>query len=402
MVGPDQEYDTIQSAYDEFDENGGTIRFTSSYDASEESFPIQLDTTDSNGYGIPVILEGVGQSKIDASGTDENVLEILGPGFEYQREVRLRNFAIEGGNTGITLYQSPYSRLENLVLYGCDGHGVRIAPADFGTFGVSFDRVEAWECGRNGFRLEQDAYTNATTFTDCLAMRCGRNDASYAGVQIHHACNSWIGGVVQENRGHGIDVRDAEAVYLGNAYIESNGLDISEDAVDVYVGEADGETPNVGPGVSGLAIDACRFNGTYDGLDPGSNRSQAARAIELRNVTGGYVRSCTYKLYDSAFIGVRGGSSDTDSAVTDIDLHPATNTDTLADRDSSDFLDFDDGYRLRQDGVILPQELDSNGVEGKLEGDVAFHTGDGFPQLVVWSDSDESWYRPDGTTVTES
>lgn len=402
MVGPDQEYATIQSAYDDLQEGGGTIRFTPSYDAADETFPIRMDTRDPNGYGISVILEGMGQSTIDATGVDGNVLEIVGPGYEYQREVVLRDFAIVGGNTGITLYQCPYSRLENLTLYRCGDHGVRLAPAEYGTFGVSFDHVEAWECGGNGFRLEQDAYTNATSFTNCLAMRCGQNDPSYAGVRILHACNSWIGGVVQENRGHGIDIRDAEAVYVGNTYLESNGLDIPEDAVDVYAGEADGETPNIGSGVTGLAIDTCRFNGTYDGLEPGTERSNAARAIELRNVDGGCVRSCTYKLYDNAFVGVRGGSTDADSSVTDVDLCRGTHVDTLADRDPTSFIDFENGYRLRRSGTISPQELDSNGTEGKFDGDVAVHTGSGFPQLVVWSESDGSWYRSDGTTIAET
>lgn len=401
MVGPDQEYQTIQSAYEDLQEGGGIIRFTPSYEAADETFPIQMDTRDPNGYGISVILEGAGGATINAGDTDENVLEIVGPGFEYQREIILRNFSIEGGNTGITLYQCPYSRLENLTLFQCDNHGVRLAPADFGTFGVSFDRVEAWECGGNGFRLEQDAYANATTFIDCLAMRCGQNDAS-AGVRIHHACNSWIGGVIQENRGHGLDVRDAEAFYLGNAYLESNGLDIPEDAVDVYLGEADGETPNIGPGVTGLAIDACRFNGSYEGLEPGSEREKAARAIELRNASNGYIRSCTYKLYGSAFVGVRGGSTGSDSNVTDIDFSPATHADTLENRDPTAFIDFDNGYRLRQSGTISPQDLESNDVAGGYAGDVALHTGEGFPQMVVWSESDESWYRPDGTTLAET
>jgi len=49
-VGPNEEYETIQAAYDALDATGGQIAVRHDYDSAAESFPVEMNQTD--GYHI--------------------------------------------------------------------------------------------------------------------------------------------------------------------------------------------------------------------------------------------------------------------------------------------------------------------------------------------------------------
>lgn len=401
-VGPNEEYETIQAAYDALDATGGQIAVRHDYDSAAESFPVEMNQTDGNGNGIPFVLIGddVSETRIDASGSGADVLKILGPGTDYQRKVVVSNLQIVGGQTGITFTECPYSHLQNVVLNACSNHGVHLASGGVGNYGFTFDNVEAWGCGRNGFRLEEHSYPNAVTLKDCEAMLCGQADSDFAGVHLRNSSVRWIGGVVQQNYGYGIDLRNSNAPYIGGVYFEGNGLGTTA-PLDIYLGATRTDDQNEGPGVYAPTVESCYFNGAYYYQDHFKGRERALRALNVQKAFGGEVQSCAYRNYSESFIAVFGDSKGPNSDVVDFDLNRASHWNVEALPEGTPFLSKANGHRLRSGGTVLKQDLVANRVVGRYDGDRAIHDGDGPPLTAIWSADDETWYLPDGTSIRE-
>lgn len=109
-VGEDGEFESLENAYDETADNGGGhVEILPSYDADNDSFPIDVH---SRVTGIV----GQGQaSTIDARGVSSPVLKLnyrhvrpMGPTF--------RNFRIRGGENGVLVEHARYSDWSNVML----------------------------------------------------------------------------------------------------------------------------------------------------------------------------------------------------------------------------------------------------------------------------------------------
>jgi hypothetical protein len=401
-VGPNEEYQTIQAAYNALDATGGRIVVRHNYDSATESFPVEMNQTDRDGNGIPFTLRGddVSETRVDASGSGADVFKILGLGSDYQRKVVVSNLQIVGGQTGITVTECPYSHLHNVVLNGCNDHGVHLASGGVGNYGFTFDNVEAWSCGRNGFRLEEHSYPNAVTFKDCEAMLCGQADSDFAGVHLRNSSVRWIGGVVQQNYGYGIDLRNSNAPYVGGVYFEGNGLGTTA-PLDIYLGATRTDDQDEGPGVYAPTIQSCYFNGAYYYQDHFKGREMALRAINIQKAFAGEVRSCAYRNYSESFVTVFGDSKGPNSDVVDFDLNRASHWNVDSSPEGTPFLSKANGHRLRSGGTVLKQDLVANRVVGRYDGDRAIHDGNGPPLTAIWSTDDETWYLPDGTSIQE-
>lgn len=363
VVG-DNGYPTIQTAFDHA-ESGDTIYVHSSYDAEAagEEFPVVLDYEQKE-----VMLTGghPSGSVIDASHTDQNVIEVLGRGMnDYRNNPVVQNLKIIGGSIGLRIRAAPYSSYENLVFYKNSSHGAAIEPytdpdsgREKGTFGVTFTNCQAWSCGGDGFRTETQAMPHGTTFYGCKATECGS-----VGFRLRGYTCKLIGGASQLNQSYGIEARTGKANLVQGVYVEGNSR--SHDfPVEIYANDADG-----------LSVENCYFNG----INPrGSSHGleHVRRAINIHETQKLNVRDCTVRNYLDGFIAL--------FSCEDADVHASTHHVF----DAGDGLFANDvigkNARTRSDGIIMATDL--RGVEPLHEYDMGYHVGGGTEGFACYRD----------------
>jgi len=363
VVGTDG-YPTIAAAWSEA-ESGDAIHVHSSYDAEAagEKFPVVLDYEQKE-----VVLTGghPSGSVIDASHTDENVLEVLGRGMnDYRNNPVVKNLKIVGGDVGLRIRAAPYSSYENLVFYRNDGHGVHVQPYTDpesgrrkGTYGARFYNCQAWACGGSGFRLETEAQPHGTVFHGSTVTWCGGNHSGtpYPAVMLRGYASQWHGGTIQGNAGFGLDARKGGSQGVYSSYFEGNGR-LRDYPIGIYVGQS-----------TAFVVENSYFYGDYSTggmfVDESPN-TQAARAINFHNTQGGCVRNCSYRRYSDCFTRVQGGAHEID---VNCASHYALDTPLLSRGTSA---------RIRDAGMIMETDLRGPDHQGQHVGDRGLHDGSG-------------------------
>lgn len=369
VVGEDG-FDTIEEAWAAA-ESGDTVYVHSSYDAESagEEFPIRLDFREKE-----VTLTGghPSGSVIDASHTDQNVVEVVGAGSgDYTNNPVVKDLKLVGGNVGLKVFGAPFSSYENLVFDGTGSHGVEICKYDadgtvYGTFGTTFTNCQAWGCAGNGFHLNTDAAPHGTTFAYCKATACGGKGYRLRGTSV-----KVIGGGTQLNYGWGIAARGGFNTLVQGVYIEGNarGSDHSM-PTEVYVRGADG-----------ITFEHCYFHGIYPrGAEHDFDRVQ--RGITAHDTAGVTTRSCTVRRYGEGYLAFYG--------CTDAEVHCASHVVRETDLFGGGI-----GIRTRSNGVILPQDLSS--VAGAYDGDRGYHLGSDREGFAVWRGG--QWHLAETTTL---
>ncbi|MBV0925464.1 right-handed parallel beta-helix repeat-containing protein [Halomicroarcula limicola] len=376
LVVGDGGYDTITQAWDAAS-SGDTIYVHCSYDAEAagEPFPVVLDYEEKE-----VMLTGghPSGSVIDASHSNENVIEVLGRGMnDYRNNPVVQNLKIVGGDVGLRVRAAPFASFENLVIYRTGSHGVSIegytdpdSGRNKGTFGVYFHNCQTWVCGGDGFRTEGDALPHGTTFTNCKASSNGG-----IGFRLRGYTNKLIGGAAQLNHSYGIEARVGKANLIQNCYIEGNSRAKSY-PVELYASGADG-----------LTISNCYFNG----INPRStshNHDHVLRAINVHESSKLSIRDCTVRNYDEGFIAT--------FSCRDPDFHAASHY--VLDATHGLFATDPTGHgniRPRSDGMILPSDLSD--AEPLHDYDMGYHVGGGKEGLAYHYDGE--WHLMETETL---
>lgn len=353
IVGVDG-YDTIAQAWADA-ESGDTIHVHSSYDAQSvgEQFPIVLDYNEKE-----VLLTGghPSGSVIDASHTNENVIEVLGRGMnDYRNNPMVTNLKIIGGDIGLRIRAAPYSAYKNLVFYRTGSHGARIegytdpdSGRNKGTFGVSFTDCQAWSCGGDGFRTEHAALPHGTTFTSCKATACDG-----VGFRLRGYTNKVLNSASQLNHSYGIEARYGKAMLIQGCYIEGNSRSGSY-PVDLYAKNADA-----------ISIKDCYFNG-HTSRSTSHDYDDVIRAINIHESNHLSISDCTARNYRDGFIAL--------FHCEDPDLHCPSHYVFDAGRGLFATDPTHHGnYRPRSDGTILPMDLTN--VDPAHEHDTGYHVG---------------------------
>jgi hypothetical protein len=358
-------YETIAKAWEDA-ESGDTVYVHSSYDARSagEKFPIVLDYEEKE-----VMLTGghPSGSVIDASHTNQNVIEVLGRGMnDYRNNPMVQNLKIVGGKIGLRIRAAPFSSYRNLVLYQNGSHGVSIegytdpdSGRDKGTFGATFNECQAWSCGGDGFRTENAAHAHGTAFFNCKA-----TSNRGVGFRLRGYTNKLVGGTSQLNYQWGVEARRGKGSFIQGMYLEGNsrGRDFP---VEVYANNADG-----------LSIQNCYFHG----INPRStehNHDHVLRAINVHDTQQLTIRDNTVRSYGDGFIALFGCE--------DPDVYAGSHYLLDADLFATDVVGHGN-YRPRSDGVIMPTDL--RNVEGRHDCDVGYHVGGGEEGLAVWRDGE--------------
>lgn len=362
-------YDAIQSAFDAA-ATGDVIRVHGSYDAEAagERFPVTLDY---NRKQVALVGGHHSGSVIDASHVDENVLEVIGRGFnDYRNNPYVGRLKVVGGNVGLRVRGAPYALFDRLTFHQTGSHGAVVeghedeAGNSRGTFGSVFWNCLAWSCGGGGFWMDAAATPHGTTFNNCVAVWNGLGDGDPPpGVTLRGFNSRWINGVVQGNGGVGIDARSGASQMVVNTYFEGNGLGV-QNPRGMYVNS------------TGLKVDGCYFTGHYARGEGSNGLPRAKVGVDVHAGTRAQVRNCTYRRYEDAFLKVRNAR--------DVDVHVPSNTAL----DETTFLDRRSAPRLRSDGVVLPTDL--RNADGAFVGDRAIHDGSGRGSFApaVWDGSD--------------
>lgn len=375
IVGADG-YDTITQAWDD-SESGDTVYVHSSYDAEAvgEPFPIELDYNEKE-----VMLTGghPSGSVIDATHTNQNVIEVLGRGMnDYRNNPLVQNLKIVGGNIGLRIRAAPYSSYQNLVFFKNGSHGVNIegytdpdSGRDKGTWGALFDNCQAWSGNGDGFRTEHDALPHGTTFSNCKSTW-----NSGVGFRLRGYTNKVIGGTAQLNDSYGIKAKSGMSCLIQGAYIEGNSRTGSY-PVEIYAKNADG-----------LSINNCYFNG----INPGPTEhdyEHVLRGVNVHDTRKLSVRDCVARNYDNGFIALFG--------CIDPDVHASSHYvfDVANGLFGTEITDHGN-VRPRSDGHLVPDDLSN--VEGQFEGDRGYHVGRDTEGPAVWRDGE--WHVTDTTTV---
>lgn len=368
-------YDTIQGAWDDA-ESGDIIFVHSSYDAQEagETFPIVLNYEQKE-----VTLTGghPSGSVIDASHTDNNVIEVLGRAQNDFRNLPLvQHLKIIGGNVGLRIRAAPYSTYKDLVFWKTGSHGIEVEGytderGDIkGAYGITFRRCVAWSCRGAGFKVNTSARPHSTTFYGCQALFNGLYgpQTGQPGVQLRGYASRWNGGSLQNNGGFGIDARGGGSQTVHGTYFEGNGT-VQSSPHDVYVGDT----------APGFSLDSCYFQGHFarnfpNGLD------DSFRAIAIVGAPSATVRDCTYRNYTETFVYVR--------RARDVDIYEPSHVAL----DETEFLDNGgSNERLRSQGIIMETDLRASGESGSFVGDYGLHDGSGQAPwgLALWNG--ENW-----------
>lgn len=370
IVGTDG-FDTIEEAWKKAD-SGDTVYVHSSYDAKSagEEFPIRLDCRDKE-----VMLTGghPSGSVIDASHTDQNVIELVGAGHsDYRNNPVVQNLKIVGGNVGLKIFGAPFSSYKDLVFYRTGSHAVEVCKYDvdgttYGTFGTSFTNCQAWGCGGNGFHLNGDASPHGTSFAYCKATACGGH-----GYRLRGTLVKLVGCDTQLNYGWGVVARGGYNTLLTGVYVEGNARGAQNDSApsEIYV-----------RGTDGFTVENCYFHGIYPrGAEHDFDRVQRGMTIhETDRVT---VRNCTVRRYGSGFVAFYD--------CMDADIHRSSHVIR-----ETQLFGGGTGDRTRSAGVILPQDLSA--VDGTFEGDRGYHVGSDREGFAVWRNG--TWYLAETTTL---
>jgi hypothetical protein len=351
VVG-DGGYATIQAAWNDAT-SGDTIYVHSSYDAQAagEQFPIVLDFRQKE-----VLLTGghPSGSVIDASHTSANVVEVIGKGHEdYRNNPLVSNLKLVGGNVGLRIRAAPYASFKDVVVWKAGSHGVLVDSYEangstYGTFGVTFRNMIAWNCGGDGFRLSTGANPHSTTFYGSHALL---NAGS--GVRLRGYATRWHGGTIQNNGAFGLDARSGASQQVEGTYFEGNGTRESA-PMDVYVDDS----------ATGFTLHGSYFQGGYFRDFP-NGRTTGKWAVVVAGAPNADVRNCSFRNYTDAFLYLRGAE--------DADVHLASH----AGLDDTTPLVHDSCTRLRSDGVVLPTDLSGGAQPGRFVGDLGTHDGTG-------------------------
>lgn len=349
-------YKTIEDAWNDADD-GDTIYVHASYDASkaDESFPILLDYREKE-----VMLSGghPSGSVIDATGSTNNIIEIIGRGSrDYRNNPVVQNLKLVGGQTGLRVARAPFASFQNLIFYENGEHGSLIAAhPDNGTFGTNWYNCQAWNCGGHGFTMETAAEAHGTTYFGCRA-----TSNRGIGFRLRGFTCKIIGGTTQLNFNYGIEARSGKGSLVQGMYIEGNARG-NDFPVELYANNADG-----------LSVNSCYFHG----VNPRSvehNHNWVQRGVNVHQTEQLSVRDCTVRRYGDGFIALFG--------CTDADVHSSSHY-----FDSADLFALDPNgrgnLRTRSDGMILPTNLSS--VAGAHEFDQGIHkSSNGNTGLAIW------------------
>jgi hypothetical protein len=352
VVG-DGGYTTIQAAWDAA-ADGDIVYVHSSYDAQAagEQFPVVLDFTQKE-----VLLTGghPSGSVIDASHVSgANVVEVIGKGHEdYRNNPLVSNLKLVGGAVGLRIRGAPYASFKDLVVWKAGSHGVlvdshQVNGSEYGTFGVTFRNVVAWNNGGDGFRLSTGANPHSTTFYGCHALL-----NAGTGVRLRGYATRWHGGTIQNNGEFGIDARSGASQQVEGTYFEGNGTRQSA-PMDVYVDDS----------APGFTLHGSYFQGGYFRDFP-NGRSKGKWGVVVVDAPNTDLRNCSFRNYTDSFLYLRGAE--------DTDVHLASH----AGLDGTTPIVHDSCTRLRSDGVVLPTDLSGSAQAGRFVGDLGTHDGTG-------------------------
>lgn len=360
VVGADG-YPTIRDAWAAAD-SGDTVYVHSSYDAREagEPFPVRLDYRRKE---VALVGGHPSGSVVDAGGTDENVIEVYGAGYDdYRNNPLVANLRIVGGRVGLRVAGAPFSSYRNLVFHRTGDHGVVVDEYEsdgnaYGTWGATLYNCQAWNCGGDGFRLNSAASPHGTTLYACKATN---NDG--VGFRLRGTGTKLLGGDAQLNRDWGIEARTWKAILVAGAYVEGNARD-RDHPVEAYA-----------RGCQGLTVRDCYFHGINPrGADHGHDRVQ--RAVNVHETERLAVRDNVFRRYGEGALALYD--------CTDADVYEGSNlaleTATWAQPPTAY-----GNTRTRSHGVVYPQDLSS--VDGAFEGDRGYHVGEDREGPAVWRD----------------
>ncbi|WP_209309468.1 right-handed parallel beta-helix repeat-containing protein [Haloarcula amylovorans] len=367
LVVGDGGYDTITQAWDAASA-GDTISVHCSYDAEEagEPFPVVLDYEEKE-----VMLTGghPSGSVIDASHSNQNVIEVLGRGMnDYRNNPVVQNLKIIGGDVGLRVRAAPFASFENLVFYRTGSHGVCIegytdpdSGREKGTFGTLFNNCQTWSCGGDGFRMETNAMSHGTTFHSCKA-----SANAGVGFRLRGYINEIVGSTAQLNHSYGVEARYGKASHIEGSYIEGNGRAKSY-PIEVYAKNSDG-----------LNIHNCYFNGITS-RSTSHSHDNVLRAINVHETDRLSIHNCTARNYGEGVIAT--------FDCVDPDFHASSHYTLDAGRGL--FATDPVGHgnvRARTHGMIMPSDL--RDVNGDHEGDTGYHIGGGVEGPAVWREGE--------------
>jgi hypothetical protein len=351
--------DTIQGAHDNLPASGGAVFISRDYDDSAESFPISVDK--------PISIRGESNQSVQLDGGTSDVFAVdgaanyVGQRFGY---FELRDIGITGGNRGILIENAAFSRVQDVIIDGVSDHGILFSFDTNSTNSALLKRVEAVNCGSDGFRLGTGAKAHQTAFINCVA---DKNTNEGLHVRDGRAVGVF-GGQYQQNGDRGLRV-EGGTVYVYGPYVEENS---SNDNIDILLDGGEGHT-----------IFGAYCNGV--GANERAVFINGAEAASVQNLVG---------------TGYTGGLLTTNTG-TDNDLH----LDSHVTLDNTPVLQSSSATRDRSNGVIGGHQLggvDLSTTTGQYDGDLAVADGTSAASTGAWARWDESasvwqYVDPSGT-----
>lgn len=348
--------ESLQYAVD----NSRLVFVTSSYDSSNDSFPIQFDDTHGQ---VTVIGDGITQ--IGTSDVTSPVIEI-DTGHTRPNEVTLHNLHVVGGDPGIRIQSTPFCELSNVNVTYANGHGIHVDDASAASNSLNLYNVTVENAASDGIHVSGSAHSS--NFFGVRTIDAGRHGANLTSSSCVTACGCQF----EDSGGYGLRLESVHGAYVYGPYLEGNQRDGdgSEDA-EIYASNCTqfaldggyGNTAGTGPRRSYLYVQDCH-------------------TVGVRNTR---VKSGYDYLID--------GTTTTDYQTAQLDCHRSSHYPAPANGivSSSDV-----AKRVRSDGVLLSPDL--NGIAGAHDGEIGVDDYSGNPKLFVWDDDDHVWRSADGDT----
>lgn len=370
------QYTSIQQAHDDLGETG-TVVVTSTYDKADSNDPPTIEITK------PISLLGTGRTgSTIAADQDAPLVDFaLGSGDLLADVAVVRNLTFQGGSDGLVLSGEEYAYVANCTFSWNDGDGLvlRAIEGD-GTWGTIVRDCMAYGNGGHGILCMNSAKPHGVVFDGVSSQ-----DNHESGIRIRDGGSASVtisNSVLQHNVGYGLRHDAGIATSIETTYFEGNGWD-HPDLPDSELLDAKFDVRL--EDMHEVAIDSCYFQGNA------RNRDSTPKAIQIRNGGTHTIRNCHWNSYSGSIVRILGDA-------TDVNADRSTcGTNGTEDRF---WLDQSDGARIRNDGVVVRQDLSA--VDGAFDGDRGLDDGSntaGSGQLCVWNDADGQWVAPDGTAI---
>lgn len=329
--------DSLQSVLEEI-ARGDSVVITDGYDATNDSWPITIDTE--------IRIKSSPHNRIQIPETAEAgfVLDLQGP--NRPPGITLVNMYVDaqGVETAFKVQRARFCSFVGCIAENASDHGYSLLNHDTAPNSNRFFYCDAHSNTGNGFFIDDGAHS--TLFVGCRALSNGLRGLW----SKNNYASSWVGGGLERNGDQGVYIEGSEVFSIKNAYIEGNGRSTSD---QLLVTDAQSAT-----------IAESYLNG-YDqpntnGIRFSNSNNCSVRNLEYRNLNG--------------------------LVVNDHSVNTELHRDSHYSLDDSPFLVADTGEQTRNEGVLEPTDLST--VVGQYEGERAINDGTTGPfGLAVWNGS---------------